>query len=262
MKALSGDELVGINQQAATVAASVLSEAVVAATLTQSIVAFEKTINRRSRWFGRGATEQNAYDNRIMSAEVWLASGGLPDSFILAVTAGSIYVIEDKRKDTQLFAGQVLKSWVRNGFRASVDRRPLRSAVPADCQMLRLVLPIEPVKNRAMNRQLQKAAEMAAARGWPPGAEHGFVVGRDAATEGVIKALTQSSAGAAPTVTIAGQDAGHVAGGVSPQASSATAASVEPSTANRLQELESLRTTGVISDAEYTVRRAQIIGEI
>jgi hypothetical protein len=124
MKALFGDELVGINEQAATVAASVLSEAVVAATLTQSIVAFEKTINRRSRWFGRGVTEQNAYDNRIMSAEVWLASGGLPDSFILAVTAGSIYVIEDKRKDAQLFAGQVLKSWVRNGFRASVDRRP------------------------------------------------------------------------------------------------------------------------------------------
>jgi hypothetical protein len=158
------------------------------------------------------------------------------------VTAGSIYVIEDKRKDAQLFAGQVLKSWVRNGFRASVDRRPLRSAVPADCQMLRLVLPIEPVKNRAMNRQLQKAAEMAAARGWPPGAEHGFVVGRDAATEGVIKALT----GATPTVTIAGQEPGHVTGGVSPQPSSATAAPVEPLTVHRLQKLESLRTTGVI----------------
>jgi hypothetical protein len=83
MKPLSGDELVGINQQAATVAASVLSEPVVAATLTQSIVAFEQTINHRSRWFGRGATEQNAYDNRISSAEVWLESGGLPDSFIL-----------------------------------------------------------------------------------------------------------------------------------------------------------------------------------
>jgi hypothetical protein len=256
MKALFGDELVGINQQAATVAASVLSEAVVA-TLTQSIVAFEKTINRRSRWFGRGVTEQNAYDNRIMSAEVWLASGGLPDSFILTVTADSIYVIEDKRKDAQLFAGQVLKSWVRDGFRASVDRRPLRSAVPADCQMLRLVLPIEPVKNRAMNRQLQKAAEMAAARGWPPGAEHGFVVGRDAATEGVIEALTQRSSGAAPTVTIGGP-----AAGASPQPSSATAAPAEPSTAHRLQKLESLRDTGVISDAEYTARRAQIIGEI
>lgn len=191
MKPLFGDELVGINQQAAIVAAAVLSAPVLAATLTQSIVAFEQTINHRSRWFGRGATEQNAYDNRISSAEVWLESGGLPDSFILAVTAGSVYVIEDKRKDAQLFAGQVLKTYVRSGFRASVDRRPLRSAVPADCQMLRLVLPIEAVKNRAMNRQLQKAAEMAAARGLPPVAEHGFVVGRDAPTEGVIDALVQ-----------------------------------------------------------------------
>src|SRR3984957_17668811 len=191
MEPLYGDELAGINQQAATVAAAVLSEPVLAATLTQSIVAFEQTINHRSRWFGRGATEQNAYDNRISSAEVWLESGGLPDSFILAVTAGSIYVIEDKPKDAELFAGQVLKPYVGDGFRASVDRRPLRSAVPADCQMLRLVLPIEPVKNRAMNRQLQKAAEMAAARGLPPGGEHGVVVGRDAPTEGIIDALVQ-----------------------------------------------------------------------
>jgi hypothetical protein len=78
MKALFGDELVGINEQAATVAAAVLSEAVVAATLTQSIVAFEKTINRRSRWFGRGVTEQNAYDNRIMSAESGWPQGACP----------------------------------------------------------------------------------------------------------------------------------------------------------------------------------------
>ena len=211
MKALCGDELVGINQQAATAAASVLSEAVVAATLTQSKILFEKKFNHRSRWFGGGVTEQQAYDRRIHPDEDWLASGGLPDSFILAVTAGSIYVIEDKRKNAQLFAGQVLKSWARSGFRACVDRRPLRTSVPADCQLLRLTLPIEPVKNRAMNRQLQKAAETWAARGLPPAAEHAFVVGRDAPTEGVIDALMKGSAGARPTVA-AGAGGGHIPG--------------------------------------------------
>jgi hypothetical protein len=120
-------------------------------------------------------------------------------------------VIEDKRKDAQLFVGQLLKTYVRTGFRASVDRRPLRSAVPADCQMLRLVLPIEPVKNRAMNRQLQKAAEMAAARGLPPGAEHGFVVGRDAPTEGVIDALVQRPGQQSPNAGGGGQIPGVAA---------------------------------------------------
>jgi hypothetical protein len=209
MKALSGDELVAINQQAVTAATAVLSEPVLAATLCQSRIPFEKKVDHRSRWFGRGVTEQQANDNRITSTEVWLASGGLPDSFILAVTAGSIYVIEDKRENAQLFAGQVLKSWVRSGFRASVDRRPF-SPVPADCQSLRLCLPIEPVKNRAMNRALKQAAEMAAARGLP-GAEHAFVVGRDAPTEGVIDALIPSSPGAGPMVA-AGAGGGHIPG--------------------------------------------------
>jgi Short C-terminal domain len=36
----------------------------------------------------------------------------------------------------------------------------------------------------------------------------------------------------------------------------------EPSTAQRLQELETLRATGAISDEEYTVKRQQIISEL
>jgi hypothetical protein len=36
----------------------------------------------------------------------------------------------------------------------------------------------------------------------------------------------------------------------------------EPSTAQRLQELETLRATGAISDAEYTTKRQQIISEL
>ena len=36
----------------------------------------------------------------------------------------------------------------------------------------------------------------------------------------------------------------------------------QPSVAQRLQELETLRATGVISDAESTAKREQVIGEI
>ena len=39
-------------------------------------------------------------------------------------------------------------------------------------------------------------------------------------------------------------------------------AAPEPSTAQRLQELETLRATGAISDAEYTAKRQQIIADL
>jgi hypothetical protein len=93
MKPLYGDELVGINQQATTAAAPVLSEAVAAATLCQSNISFEKKAYGLHRWFGTGVTDTQANENRIDSLEEWHASGGLPHSFIFAVTAGSIYVI-------------------------------------------------------------------------------------------------------------------------------------------------------------------------
>jgi hypothetical protein len=39
-------------------------------------------------------------------------------------------------------------------------------------------------------------------------------------------------------------------------------AAPEPSTAQRLQELETLRAMGTISDAEYTAKRQQIISDL
>jgi Short C-terminal domain len=36
----------------------------------------------------------------------------------------------------------------------------------------------------------------------------------------------------------------------------------EPSTAQRLQELETLRATGVISDDEYAAKRQQILADL
>ena len=40
------------------------------------------------------------------------------------------------------------------------------------------------------------------------------------------------------------------------------AAPPEPSTAQRLQELETLRATGAISDDEYTAKRQQILADL
>ena len=45
-------------------------------------------------------------------------------------------------------------------------------------------------------------------------------------------------------------------------AAPATASPPQPSTAQRLQELESLLSTGVISESEYTAKREQIINEL
>ncbi len=47
-----------------------------------------------------------------------------------------------------------------------------------------------------------------------------------------------------------------------PGAAPMPAAPAEPSTAQRLQELETLRATGAISDSEYATKRQQIISEL
>ena len=80
-----------------------------------------------------------------------------------------------------------------------------------------------------------------------PAAVHKFIVARDAPSQRVIDALP-----AAPK----GQ---FVYGKADAEA---TQAPSQPSVARRIQELESLHATGVLSDAEYTAKREQIISEI
>jgi hypothetical protein len=47
-----------------------------------------------------------------------------------------------------------------------------------------------------------------------------------------------------------------------PSAAQFASAPAEPSTAQRLQELETLRATGAISDDEYTAKRQQILADL
>ncbi|SEH45861.1 hypothetical protein SAMN04489835_0025 [Mycolicibacterium rutilum] len=71
--------------------------------------------------------------------------------------------------------------------------------------------------------------------------------------QAVVRRAAQQTTAAAPAAA-------------APQATSATAAPYlappEPSTAQRLQELETLRATGAISEDEYTAKRQQIIADL
>lgn len=242
MKALSEEELL-INQQAATVAASVIPEAVVAATrceqMTDAMTAEAVGVGAVTRW-GMRLSRKMPGVGSVGGMAKYMETAGLPDSFILAVTAAHVYALEDKRSGGQLVPGRVLKTWDR-GFRASFGTPQMERSmgVPDDRQMLILFLPIE----SGGNRYLSAAARNNPGAGFP----HKFMVARDAPSQRVIDELRPST----PRV-IGG---GTITGG-------AAVAPPQPSAAQRLQELETLRASGAISDAEYAAKREQIIGEI
>src|SRR5262249_29219694 len=124
MKALSEEELL-INQQAASVAASVVPEAVVAATRCEQVTdamtaeAGGGAVGAGARGGGRGGGGRWSGAPPAMTnvggMAKYMEMAGLPDSFILAITAGHVYALEDKRNGGQLVPGKVLKTWDR-GF--------------------------------------------------------------------------------------------------------------------------------------------------
>jgi hypothetical protein len=234
LEPLSDREL-GMNQQAATIAASVLSQPVEAATRC------EQTTTTMVQFY------------RAAGPDVWSRSvpngTGLPKSFILAVTKSHVHALEDKRHGDNLIAGRVLKSWDRAGFKARclpAWNGPMGAPTPDDRQVLILYLPIDGDSGPFR----QEMARRIAAAGRPyPGKPHNFVVARDAPSQRVIDALV-TAGGAVPEAV--------PAAAVAPPAVTPP----RPSAAQRLQELETLRATGVISGAEYTRQREQIISEL
>ena len=269
MAPLSDSEL-RINQQAATVAATVLSEPVEAATRCEQVTL---DMQMEAGGFGgvmRGMMRGSKAISHAMPGTMGrmtrqMDTAGLPNSFILAVTGRQVHALEDKRRGDDLVPGKVLKSWDRAGFtaRRGSDRANVYSGVPDDRQVLILFLPIEGGRSRI----LQASARNAAAAG-SPGFPHKVMVGKDAPSQRVIDALGATNAG--PNIRIGGQSLQDMmAQAASAQTPAPTGAMPppayappQPSTAQRLQELETLRATGVISDAEYTRKREQIIGEL
>jgi hypothetical protein len=237
LKRLSDRDLL-MNQQAATIAATVLSQPVEAATRCEQIS------TKATKMYASGGGEMR-WKN--------VPNGtGLPKSFILALTRTHVYALEDKQHRGELVPGQVLKAWDRAGFRVQPGRDAMLAAngMPDDRQSLILFLPID-ADSSPMAQQI--AHQRATAGQRTPGLPHGFVLGRDAASQRVVAALVASSPPAGG-ITINGQTIQQMVNQAAQQP--------QRPIAQRLAELETLRATGVLTVAEYATKREQLISEI
>ncbi len=253
MKPLSQDDL-RMNQQASTVAASVVSEAVVAATRCEQVTQDMRMGAAGVGGFSRGMMRGMKSMNRAMMPSVGnvgkeLETAGLPNSFVLAVSESKVYALEDKHNGADLVAGKILKSWDRDGFtaRRGAEQMNAMSGVPDDRQVLTLFLPIEGGKNR----YLKAAARNTAAAG-SPGMPHKVMVAKDAPSQAVIDTLATASS-AVPNVMIGGQSMQDM------MAQAAGAAQAADPT-EQLTKLADLHDRGVLTDEEFAAQKAKILG--
>jgi len=165
----------------------------------------------------------------------------LPRSFIFAMTRSRVHVLKEIYQGDDLVGGEVVRTWNRAGFTSTQSNDSINraSGVPSDQQILYLGIPPDGFADDFDKRMA--AGFVAQGRSGTPTE---FVVARDNATQRVIDAL-----GAKPPVIIGGPSTPTPQQPVAP-------------TAQRLQEIETLRATGAISDAEYNRKREQIIAEI
>jgi hypothetical protein len=264
MKRLSDKEL-RMNEQAAAVAAAALGQPVEAAA--------------RCEQMSTKATQMYPAGGEVWSKQVPNGTG-LPKSFVLAVTQHHLVALEDKQRRGELVPGRVIKSWERAGFRANIGSNAAAAMgyVPDDRQTLMLFLPIDGDSSRVAQAI---AAQRAAAGQRIPSHPYSVFVGRDPASQRLISALGAqplNAPGAGPKINISENANIRISPGANiriggqqvfpQQAPAATPppppsyAATPASTAQRLQELETLRSTGAITDAEYTRKREQIISEI
>jgi hypothetical protein len=238
-----------MNEQAVELAASVLAQPVVAATrceqATLDMAAQAAGVRAIDRGVMRGMLAMNSASSvgRMSNA---LRTAGLPNSFVLAVTATHVYAIEDKHENGNLVAGKVLKSWDRDGFQARRGNALVNPGlgIPEDRQVLVLVLPLEGGHNRYLKAQAQNLAQVG-------GKPYRFVVGVDAASERVVDALVSPSA--VPNVMI---------GGATVEEFVARARGNAPSAADpveRLGRLAELHDRGVLTDQEFADQKARIL---
>jgi hypothetical protein len=239
-----------VNEQAAQVASSVLNDSVVAAARCEQVTQDQQMKAAGIGGATRGMAKFSTKLGRGVMPGVGgmakgLEGGGLPGSFILAVTGTQVHALEEKEKKGQLVAGDVLKSWDREGFRASLgsDAINATSGVPEDRQVLTLYLPLDGSKNK----YLAASAQMQAAAG-SAGQPTRFMIAKDEASEGVVKELVGNSP-AMPNIQI---------GGV-PLQMPGQAASGGDSTA-QLEKLAQLHASGALTDEEFAAQKAKIIG--
>lgn len=245
MKELTADEL-RLNQGAAGVASSVLGENVEAACRCEQVTQDQQMAAAGVGGINRGLMKGMRGMSKAMMPRMGadmdrMRDGGLPKSFILAVTVTGVHALEDKES-----GGQVIKSWERAGFTAKVSASPglaSVSGVPEDRQLLIIYLPMEGGKTSYM-----KAAAQHVAASGSPGMPHKVMLARDDASQRVIDAVaTQGAAGA--NIMIGGQSLQSMMG----------QAAAQPDPADQLSKLADLRDRGILSDEEFAAQKAKIL---
>jgi hypothetical protein len=252
MKELSSEELQW-NMQAVGVASSALGEPVAAATrceqVTTDMAAGAAGVGKFNRGMMKG---MKAVGGKMMPSvgnmAKGLETGGLPNSFILAVTDRQVHALEDGQEGGKLTAGKVLKSWDREGFTAKVSPDMVNAAqgIPADRHLLVLYLPLEGEKNK----YLQAAQANIAAAG-SPGMPQKFAIAKDAASQGVIDAIVTAGGGA--NILINGVSVDQMMA----QAAGNASAAADPT--EQLTRLADLHERGVLNDEEFASQKAKIL---
>jgi Short C-terminal domain len=239
-----------VNEQAVGVATSALNDSVVAAAHCEQVTKDQQLKAAGIGGGTRGMAKFGSKMGRAMMPSVGnmakgLEGGGLPESFILAVTSTQVCAIEEKEKKGQLVPGKVLKSWNRDGFRASLgnDAMTAVSGTPEDRQVLTLYLPLDDSKNK----YLAAAAQMQAQAG-VTGQPTRFQIAKDEASNALAKELVGDTP-AMPNIQI---------GGV-PVQMPGQAAPAGDSTA-QLEKLAQLHASGALTDEEFAAQKAKIIG--
>jgi hypothetical protein len=248
MKPLSDDEL-RMNQQASSVAASVLSEAVEAATRCEQVTTDMKAeaagIGAVNRGLMRGMMSLNKASSVGRMGD-GLRTGGLPKSFVLAVTASHVHALEDKHDGSSLVTGKVLKSWERKGFQARLGNALPGLGVPDDRQVLTLFLPIEGGNNRYLKAAARNTAHTA-------GMPHRFMIAKDAPSQAVIDSLVSTNG--VPNVMINGTSLQEMMA----RAGGNGSAAADPM--ERLSKLADLHQRGVLTADEFATQKAKILSE-
>jgi hypothetical protein len=252
MKALTDEDL-RMNEQAKEVAASVLGESVLAATRCEQIsqdmqieaAGMGKTMRGMAK-FSKAISKPGAMAMGLNKMEKDLRGGGLPKSFVLAVTDTKIAAIEDKQRGGQLVAGDVIKTWGRDEISG---RASVAMMVPGDDrQQLTLYLPADDVKSKYMKAAATQMAKMGV-----QGRPVNFLVAKDEASTEVIELLSANAPAPGSNVIIGGRSVADMMA----QAQGAAPAS-DPT--EQLSKLADLHERGVLSDDEFAAQKAKILG--
>jgi hypothetical protein len=245
MKEVTADEL-RLNERAASIAALVLGESVEAACRCEQVTQDQQMAAAGVGGINRGLMKGMRGMSKAMMPRMGadmdrMRDGGLPKSFILAITATSVHALEDAETSPK-----VVQSWDRQGFTAKTSANPglaSVSGVPEDRQLLIIYLPMDGGKTKYM-----KAAAQHVAAAGSPGMPHKVMLARDDASQRVIDAIASPGVGG-ENIIIGGQRLSDMVG----------QAGAQPDPAAQLTQLAALRDRGILSDDEFAAQKAKIL---